>query len=150
MKPSLLIGSALLVLAAGTIAGCTSPSEASACPEGTTEVTASVTKSGSNVVFDWAPRCPVALLLVEQEASDMWVVNAPNFSETSTTAANVIFPSVTYGQTPSGSEVDAIPKPLVAGTTYNLVLWMVVPSSTNCVTMRVQNACLVALKSFVK
>jgi hypothetical protein len=150
MKRSMLVGSATFALAVAAISSCTSPSEASACPEGTTQVTATVTKAGSNVVFDWAPRCPVALLLVEEDAEDMWVVSAPSFSATSTTTANVILSGVTYGQVPSGGDQVAAAKPLVTGTTYDLVLWMVVPASTSCGANRFQNACLVAVKPFVK
>ena len=138
-----------LLLAVAGIACSDNPSEPQGCPAGTTSLDASITKTGSSVVFDWSPRCPVALLLVEDNAHDVWAINAPGFSESSTTDANVILPAVTYGQVPAGTVASPAAATLVAGTTYDLVLWMVVPSSTSCST-RVQNACLVTVKAFVR
>jgi hypothetical protein len=130
-----------------------------ACSEGTGpgkscgadvgSVTATVSVTGT-VVFDWNPRCKVALLLVEQDASDRWAISVPGF-DPSTEADNIISPPITYGQAPAGTEEDPPAQPLVAGQTYELVLWKILPAggSTQC-QQTFQNACLLAVKEFTR
>jgi len=119
------------------------------CDATTTSVNATATVSGSNVVFSWEPRCAVVLVLVEEDADDMWGVSAPDLSGTATEASNIILPPVTYGQIPSGAEEIEPASPLVAGRTYELILWKIVPAGANvsCLS-RLDNACLIAVKAF--
>ena len=115
---------AVLTLAAGSL-GCsdevTGPEEASCLPE-TASVEGKVTV-GASVVFDWSPRCPVALVLIEEGAHDKWLV--------STGSANAITPPVTYGQVPAGATDSYGPEPLVAGQTYELILWRMMPDGSS-------------------
>jgi hypothetical protein len=112
-------------------------------------VTATVSVTASTVSFDWSPRCAVAMVLVEEDASDMWAVVAPDLSSSSTESANIIGPPVVYGQVPAGAEQTDAPLPLVAGTTYELVLWRVLPAGSSAVCQAQNgNACLLAVKTF--
>jgi hypothetical protein len=118
------------------------------CKANTGTVDVTVT-TGATVTVDWQPRCAVALLLVEQESSDQWAIAGPGFDETSTTAANVIVPTVTYGQVPAGAEELQPPETLIAGTTYEVVLWRLVePGANPPCQERFENACLIAVKQF--
>jgi hypothetical protein len=136
-----------------TALGCsgdgTAPQDTN-CSATTASVTATVTL-GASVVFDWTPRCAVALLLVEQDASDQWGVAAPGISSSSDESANIILPPVTYGQVPQGAEEISSPTALVSGTQYDLVLWKTVPagSSVQC-QQRNGNACLLSVKVFTR
>ena len=44
-----------------------------ACTDDTGSVEVTVT-TGASVRFDWEPACAVALLLVEQQGGDMWLI----------------------------------------------------------------------------
>jgi len=126
---------------------CTDQGPKGACPT-TSSVEATVTV-GSSVVFNWEPKCAVALLLVEQNGGDEWGIADPNLSNSSTEAANKILPPVTYGQVPSGVDEDPPAAALVPGQSYTLVLWKVVPAgSTVQCQQNSENACLLAVKPF--
>jgi hypothetical protein len=72
-------------------------------------------------------------------------------SGTSTEAANIILPPVTYGQVPTGTEELEPAATLVAGQTYELILWKIIPSGANVVCQsRNQNACMLTVKAFVR
>lgn len=146
-----------LVAAALTLgAACsdsTGPSD-NACKYGTTSVEATVT-TGSSVVFDWAPACEVALVLIENEdGGDQWLVSS-GFSDDSPTPneANKIKPSVTYGVTPAGiSGLETTePEPLIAGRRYNLVLWRLMPANgaASC-ALHFDDYCMIGTKSFTR
>ena len=98
-----------------------------ACTDDTGSVEVTVT-TGASVRFDWEPACAVALLIVEQEASDRWwsigtaIIDEPLLAEL---RENLITPPVTYGVTPSGVDELQPPETLVAGVTYELTLWRV-------------------------
>lgn len=118
------------------------------CNANTGTVNVTVT-TGATITFNWQPACAVALLLVEQESSDQWAITAPGFDEAATPAANVILPPVTYGQAPAGTEEFQPPETLIAGTTYELVLWRIVqPGTSPACQERFENACLIAVKTF--
>ena len=137
-----------LALGAFVSLACSDGTGPGDCKANTGSVNVTVT-SGATVTFEWQPRCAVALVLVEQDASDQWAISAPGFDETATTAANVILPPITYGQTPAGAEEFQPPETLVAGTTYEVVLWKMVDPGTNPPCQeRFENACLIAVKSF--
>jgi len=140
----------LAILAAAATLSCSDSSAPRGCAANTGSVNASVTASPTAVVFDWTPQCAVAMVLVEEDASDMWVVAAPNLSSTSTESSNIILPPVTYGVAPSGTDADP-PQTLIAGHTYDLVLWRVLSSgaTANC-QQRNGNACLLAVKTFTR
>jgi hypothetical protein len=92
------------------------------------------------------------LLLVEENGSDRWAINAPESSWGSQTTANIIRPPVSYGQVPAGTVAADLPLPLVAGTTYELVLWRILPpghSGAGCI-MKWDSACLTAVKEFTR
>ena len=120
------------------------------CTAGTGSVTATVTV-GASVKFDWTPRCSVAMVLIEEDASDQWLVGTSEDSWTSAETANRILPPLTYGQTPAGTEVSEPPATLVAGRTYELILWRVLPSgSTAECQLRLQNMCLLTVTPFTR
>ena len=121
-----------------------------ACTEEPSSVETTITTNGT-VTFDWSPACAVALLLVEEDASDQWSVNTPETDWNDPDLANRILPPVTYGVTPPGVfEVDG-PEPLVSGTRYDLVLWRIRADSTgtDCVS-NFENACLLAVDAFTR
>lgn len=93
-----------------------------ACTDDVTEVDATI-RTGADVVFDWSPSCAVALLLVEEGASDRWSIGAPDGE------SNVVIPPVTYGAVPAGAEETNPAVPLQPGVTYELVLWRLDPAT---------------------
>jgi hypothetical protein len=120
-----------------------------ACTDDTGSVEVTVT-TGASVRFDWEPACAVALLIVEQEASDRWligtaIVDEPLLAEL---RENIITPPVTYGVTPSGVDELQPPETLVAGVTYELILRRVFPENSTAVCQ--VNACLLAVHEFVR
>jgi hypothetical protein len=142
-----------LVLVCALNASCseggTAPSNDPCLPE-TSQVTATVAV-GSSIVFDWNPRCNVAMVLVEAEASDRWWISTPEESWTSPDAGNKITPPLTYGQIPAGITDSYGPDPLVVGETYELILWRVLPNgSTAQCQQRVDNMCLLAVHQFTR
>jgi hypothetical protein len=144
----------LLVVASAAIGSCsrdsTGPEQISCMPEtNSAEVTV---VAGSSVVFDWTPKCSVALLLVEEEnGSDMWWISTPEANWRSPDLANKISPPATYGQVPADVTNSFGPEPLIVGTTYKLVLWRILPegSTTQCL-MNFESACLIAVKTFTR
>jgi hypothetical protein len=98
--------------------------EAIDCGPDVAHVDVAVMTTSSDVVFDWSPRCRVAILLVEEGAHDMWAVGDED--------ANLIEPPVTYGSAPAGLEAYG-PEALVDGTEYDLVLWITDPSGDRLV-----------------
>lgn len=109
-----------LTLALALLAACDDDGvEPVACEADTSEVTATIETNGS-VVFDWSPECSVFLVLVEEEASDVWGIQTMD-------QENGITPPVTYGTVPAGVEELMAPDPLVAGQTYELILWRKLP-----------------------
>lgn len=144
-----LLGVPALMTVAACGDGGSAPKTTCSTETGTVNATATVT--GANVVFDWEPRCPVALLLIEEEADDMWVISAPNLSNTSTEAANIIVPPVAYGPVPPGAEQVEPAATLIAGHSYELILWKVVPAGANVSCQaRFDNLCMLAVRPFVR
>lgn len=146
-----MTGGARWAIVAVLAAACT---DSATAPEQCTP-TSSLTPTArqtSSVVFDWTPKCPVAMVLVElRGGADQWVVAAPFFSEASTEVANILAPPITYGVTPAGAEVLTPAASLVAGQTYTVILWRVVPANAQVqCEIRVQNACLIAFKEFTR
>jgi hypothetical protein len=126
----------------------TSPRDVACDPE-TTSVSATVTV-GASVVFDWSPACPVALLLVEDGASDTWLISVPDDAFDSP-QGNRIRPKVTYGQVPQGIIDTIAPTALVQGRTYELILWRVLPDgSTAQCQQRFGTVCLLTVKTFTR
>ena len=119
------------------------------CEAHTSSVIASVAV-GAKVVFDWEPACKVAAILVEQDGSDVFWIAAPQFGETLTQSMNVIEPPYTYGVVLPGME-SRWEGDLVAGETYDLVLWRILPegSTASCLG-RMDDGCLVAVRSFTR
>lgn len=123
--------------------------EAAACTDDTGTVVATIT-SGLTPTLEWDPACSIALLLVEEEASDMWGVSTDEGVWDDAAQANRITPPVTYGVAPAGITAFQDPLPLQAGVTYELVLWRVLPpSSTAPCVQRFENLCLLAVQTFV-
>src|SRR5262245_49064779 len=133
-----------------TLASCSESTSPKTCSANTGAVEPTI-RVGQTVQFDWAPSCPAFMVLVEQNGSDQWVIHAPGLGSTLDESANVISPTVTYGQKPSGTEQTSPAEPLVAGQTYTLVLWRVLPTgSTASCMQKVDNACLMAVKEFTR
>ena len=151
---SFAVASALAVVVAvtscsGDAAGPTDKD----CAETTTSVNATISV-GDSVVVDWAPKCAIALLVVETTVGhDQWWIAGfnPDTVDNPTTAANRIVPRITYGHVPTTATDSFGPEPLVAGTTYVVALWRVLPSGS---TLQCQQnhgaACLVAVTSFTR
>ena len=118
------------------------------CDATTVQVDVAVTTASNAVVFDWSPACAVALLLVEDDASDMWVISTDE-QEWTSASGNRISPKILYGQPPSGITQTSAPEALVPGRTYELILWRVVSNPTACQT-RIGNLCMVALETFTR
>ncbi|HTI65419.1 MAG TPA: hypothetical protein VL524_17980 [Gemmatimonadaceae bacterium] len=123
------------------------------CTESTTSVNATISV-GDSVVFDWTPKCAIALLVVETAVGhDQWWVAGfnPDTVDIPSTDANRISPRVTYGHVPATSTDSFGPESLVAGTTYVVALWRVLPNGS---TLQCQQnhgtACLVAVASFTR
>jgi hypothetical protein len=145
----------ILLISTWLIAACSdgpAGPAAQECDAATTTVAPTVTTSAQSVVFNWNPGCGMVLLLVEENGSDRWAINAPESSWGSQTTANIIRPPVSYGQVPAGTVAADLPLPLVAGTTYELVLWRILPpghSGAGCI-MKWDSACLTAVKEFTR
>ena len=88
-------------------------SSGTSVPECTGPVTVTVS-SGASPTFDWTPRCSVFLVLVEQGASDRWLVISYG--------SNAITPPVRYGVQPPFASQEEATIPLEAGQTYDVVL----------------------------
>ena len=123
--------------------------EAAVCTSETASVT--VTVSGEDTpVFDWNPACAVALLLVEGDGGDTWVISSDDATWSSPDQANLIAPPVTYGTSslPAGVETEYGPEPLSRGSTYEVIPFQVVdPASSACGDL-VQNVCRLAIHEF--
>lgn len=143
-----------VALAAAVCIACSDDAagpDGDACPDETSSVEATVTVGQSSVAFDWTPRCSVALLLVEEEASDRWSISTPEESWTTPALANRIAPPVTYGEVPAGITESFGPEPLVPGQSYELVLWSILPSgSTAQCLQRFESACLLEVEAFTR
>ena len=101
------------------------------CEAETSSVEVSV-EVGSSVVFDWTPACGVHFLIVEEGASDRWLIwSGDNPPPSTPDQGNIITPPVTYGIVPSGVVVDVAPIDLVPGTAYNLALARILPAGAN-------------------
>ena len=145
-----------VILLAAASASCssdgTAPSGAS-CTDATTSVDATIAV-GASVTFDWTPACPVALVLVETESSGhdvWWIATFDADSDITPATENRIVPRITFGQVPSTAAHFSGPEPMVAGTTYTLVLWRNVPTgSTLHCRETFGTACLVAVKTFTR
>ncbi len=129
--------------------GSTGP-EAPSCLPNTTSVEATVSVAGS-VTFNWSPSCPVALLLVEGDDGDTWWVSTPESDWESPEIANKIVPPVIYGQMPASATDYYGPDPLLAGGTYELILWRAVPEgvASDC-EGGFAGMCLLTIKTFVR
>lgn len=139
-----------------TVSSCSSDATAPAakdCADTTTSVNATISVHDS-VTFDWTPRCSLALLVVEETMGhDHWWIAGfnPDTVDNPTVSANRIAPRVTFGRVPATITDSFGPEPLVAGTTYIVGLWRVLPSgSTLQCQQKHGDACLVAVASFVR
>jgi hypothetical protein len=88
----------------------TGPDNAGPC---TGDVTVSVS-AGTTPTFTWEPECRVIALLVEQGASDMWFLEG---------MGQGIASGVRYGTVPPNAVAEDPALPLVAGTTYEVILF---------------------------
>jgi hypothetical protein len=134
-----------------SLVGCSddpSQPEPVVCDPELTSVTANVS-SGLSPVFDWDPACPVALVLVEEQAHDKWWVMSDETTWDDPATANVIWPPVTFGVAPEGLIEIPQTEPLEPNTTYELILWSILPagSEAEC-EMRWGDACLLAVYPF--
>ncbi len=141
------IASAVLAAACGD---ASTESDVEACTAETSAVTATVA-SGQATVFDWEPGCAVAMVLVEADGGDTWLVSTDDTTWDSPDQANGISPPVTYGVVPNGVSEGQAPEPLVSGATYELILWRILPEgSTAQCQQRFANTCLLTVHSFTR
>ena len=123
---------------------------AAECTDDTGVVTVSVSNATRPIV-SWDPACPVAMFLVEEEASDQWAISTDDSSWNDPSQANLIDPPVTYGIVPSAAAESGPAAPLQAGTTYEVILWRVLtPDSTAMCLQRFEQLCLMAVHEFVR
>ena len=110
--------------------------------------TVDVTVSDAAVpVLSWDPACSVAMLLIEEDASDMWGLMSDSEDAAQ---ANQISPPVTYGTVPAGVEAFGPSADLIRGVTYEVILWRVLPAgSTATCIQRNGDGCLMAVHEFV-
>jgi hypothetical protein len=107
---------AFLMLAIATVMGCGGSSDVTG-PEFIGPCTGNVTVSVSGSTtptFTWTPACRVIGLLVELEAADQWFLEATGDGFAS---------GVHYGTVPAGATAQESAKPLVSGTTYEVILF---------------------------
>jgi hypothetical protein len=150
MAPMQRIVTAMVLVAA--VAACSSDStdtQTASCTNETTSVEPTI-----SVVFDWKPACAVALVLVETDSGhDMWWVATfdPESDVAPTVDANRIATHVSFGDVPSTATHSYGPDPLIAGKTYTLALWRVLPkgSTLHCL-QNVESNCLLAVKTFTR
>ena len=135
-----------------SVLGCGDPAgpDQEACTDQTGTVSVTVT-AGLTPSFNWSPACKVAVLLIEEDASDMWGISSDEATWANPAAANVIGPPIAYGSSHSGTTASQAPLPLVSGHTYEVVLWRAVsPSSSPPCMRRFENMCLLAVHPFVR
>lgn len=142
-----------IAAAAAVVSACSDDStgpQADPCTAETSAVEATVA-IGTDVVFDWAPECHVALLLVEGDEGDTWLISTSEDDWDSPELANRIAPPVTYGRVPSGIPETWGPEPLIAGGSYDLILYRILPSgsSVQC-EVNFGNACALAIQTFTR
>ncbi len=96
-------------------------------------------------------RGKLALVLVEEDASDQWLLGSPEDAWDSPARGNIIRPPLTYGQAVAGTESGDPPATLIAGRTYEVILWRVLPAgSQQPCQARYENMCMIALKPFIR
>ena len=120
------------------------------CTPDTGTVIATVT-SGQSVVFDWEPRCAVAMLLIEDDASDVWGISTDEATWDSPDEANRITPPVTYGVAPTGIAVFQEAEQLVDNVIYDLILFRILPegSAAQC-DLRLESFCRLVVHQFTR
>jgi hypothetical protein len=115
------------MLAIATATGCgsdaTGPEAGGAC---TGNVTVSVS-AGTTPTFTWTPACRVIGLLVELEASDQWFLEG---------SGDGIAPGVQYGIVPPGATASEPARPLVSGTTYEVILFRGTPETATIAAIK--------------
>ena len=110
-RTSLLLAMASSVMSCGDSTDPVSPSSVPTC---TGPVTVTVS-AGTTPTFTWAPSCTAHVLLVEQGATDRWIIEA--------TTDDGFGPGVRYGVVPTGAREDAPAIALVSGRTYDVSLF---------------------------
>lgn len=142
---------ALPVLAL-TVAACsddvTGPGTQCADDAGSVTVTVS---DASSPVLSWDPACGVAMLLVEEDASDRWAISTDEEVWGDPEQANLITPPVTYGVVPPGTVQSEPAAPLTEGVVYEVVLWRALSSGSQAeCQQRLENMCLLAVHEFTR
>lgn len=101
--------------------------------------------------FSWSPACAVAMVLVEEDGSDMWSAITDETLWDNPATANLVASPVTYGTAITGTTTSQEPLPLQTGHTYELVLWRILPASSKASChQRSETACLLAVHQFVR
>jgi len=140
----------LLLVAAACSEGPIGPADAAPCADDTGIVSVTVSDAAQPVMA-WDPSCAVAMVLIEEEASDQWLVSTDEALWTDPSAANLIAPPVTYGVVPAGAEQTGPPATLVPGVTYEVILYRILPAgSTATCVQRFEQMCLMAVHAFVR
>jgi hypothetical protein len=105
----LFVGTCLVVSGCSDDNGA-GPGNPAPCTAG---VTVSVS-AGTTPTFSWTPACGVIGLLVEEQAGDRWFLEA---------TGGGFGPPVTYGTVPTGATAPGPATALLAGTTYEVILF---------------------------
>lgn len=117
---ALVLGAALLAACDSDPSGIGGDDPVIDCGPEVTSLAVTVS-AGLTPVIDWSPRCRVTLLLIEEDAHDMWSLRGREDH-------NDVAPPITYGVAPNGL-TGGTAEPLLAGRTYEVVLWHVGPDT---------------------
>jgi hypothetical protein len=98
----------------------------------------------------WEPACAVALLLIEGDGGDTWVVSSDDATWPSPEQANLVSPPIGYGTTslPTGVTTEYGPLPLTRGETYDVIPFQVVDLTNAACADLFQNVCRLAIHEF--
>ena len=86
--------------------------------------------------------------MLEEDGGDVWGVSTDDATWDDPEAANLIASPVTYATVPPSTTQFEAPATLVAGVTYDLVLWRIPPGSTADCQNVAFGACLLAVHEF--
>lgn len=152
-SPRSALASSLLAVA---LVGCGddgSGPEPLVCDDELYQVDATVAIQGSSVVFDWEPACPMAVMIIEEDGADQWLLITDESKWEEPDSANLIYPPVTYGVAPQDIFEVTDADDLVPGRSYHFVLWRVLPLfgpiETGCIEQE-GPVCLVAVELFTR
>ncbi|MSR19853.1 MAG: hypothetical protein EXR91_02595 [Gemmatimonadetes bacterium] len=93
----------------------------------------------------------MALLLVEEGSGDQWGVTTDDATWGNPVQANLIASPVSYGVVPASTSQLQAPVTLASGTTYELILWRILPTGNAAPCLgRFGDVCVMASHEFIR